>query len=115
MPYTLKDIADFCYSNRRKKGFKGFTYQEVCEVVVWAADNEKLAYIHDDKDILGVCIYSIVVKTIYIHHIVCIRNGFKLLINHAKNLYPGFAISGLRNGKVVTFNKSYLWAILHKA
>jgi hypothetical protein len=117
MPFTLEDIANFCYDHRRFKGFKEFAFTEVCETVLWAANNDKLVWVHDDEGVCGVCIYTVhkPLRTIYVHHIVATRTGFVTLIEQAKRQFPDYNIAGLRNGKVITFNKKHLWQIPHKA
>ena len=116
MHYTLSDVTTFCHKHRKVRGFKGFSYNEIAEAVIWAADNGKLIFVADSKGIIGVCIYTIVrpVFKIYIHHIVAIRDGFSTLVSHCKDNFEHYSIAGSRNGKLVTFNNAKLWQILHK-
>lgn len=117
MLYTLKDLVDFCYKNKRHKGFREHTYERVAEQIVWAAKHNKLNLVEDQHGICGVIIATIYParKIIYVHHIVAVRAGFKLLIKVAAMKYPDYEITGLRNSKLVTFNKRILWATIPRA
>ena len=109
LTYTLKDVADFCYANRRRKAFKNWSYDEVaCEVVLFA-QKDRLLHVYDNQGICGVCLYSLrfVSRVIFIHHIVAVRSGFKTMCKHAVETHPGFQIQGQRNTKIVTFR--HLW------
>lgn len=116
MRYTLKQLTDFCYEHKRSKGFKRFAWEEIGKTIVWANDYKKLAVAEDDQGLCGVCIFSTIPKAnrIYIHHIVAVREGFRTLVEAAERLYPDYNITGLRNSKLVIFNKRLLWATTHQ-
>lgn len=116
MRYTLKDVTNFCYKNKRVKGFRAFEWDEVGETILWAADNGKLCFVVDGKGICGVVVFTVIkdFKRLYIHHIVAVRKGFRMLIDVAFRHFKDYSIVGMRNGKLITFNKRHLWATLAK-
>lgn len=109
--FTLKDVADFCYENKRHKGFKNYGRRLVEQQIIEACDNNRLYIAADDIGICGVVIVSrqYAQKRLYIHHIVCVRHGFRTLMDEAFRQFPDFTIAGLRNSKLVTFNKRNLY------
>lgn len=110
MRFTLKQVVDFCYEHKKRKGFKDFAVEQIAEHIIWAADNGKLVVVWDRYGLCGVVTYSTRKDNmLYIHHIVACRNGFYTLIDRARQLYPGYVITGLRRSKLVTFNPEKLY------
>lgn len=111
MTFTLRDVADFCLANRKSKAFPGFTEFEVFNEIILAANNGTLHIAADEIGLCGVIIAH-VDTTIYVNHIVCIRNGLSILLDEAFKRYPNLQITGSRNNTTKTFNKrNLLWAI----
>lgn len=115
--FTLNDVVDFCYENKRHRGFSKFAKDEIAAHIIWANDNGKLSIVADSKGLCGVCTYSDypASKSLYIHHIVTTRTGFPTFIAAAKHQFPDYTIKGLRSGKLITFNTRHLWAIVLQA
>lgn len=110
MQFTYKEIVDFCYANRRQKGFCKFEWDEIARHIFWATDNNCLFTIYDNHGLCGVCTVTIQkeAKRLYIHHIVAVRKGFATFIKTAFERYPGWTIQGLRSSKLVTFTERNL-------
>lgn len=117
MLYTVKDLVDFCWRNKKRNGFKKHTWEEIARHLIWAVENNKLHTMEDNTGICGVVVatFKEFSKAIYIHHIVAVHRGFEAFIQFAFERYPEYAIQGMRHGKLITFNKKHLWAIVHKA
>jgi hypothetical protein len=108
MTYTLRDVTNFCYKNRGRRGFPGAGYQEIAKQVVYASRDKRLV-IAADYSICAVCIFTPFenAKKLYINHIVAIRLGFASLIAEANRRFPGWTIRGRRGDKIVTYK--HLW------
>jgi len=114
-PYTLKDLLEFCWTHKGKKGFHDFTYVQAAATIVRAAADNQLIHVIDNRGICGICIFSEYPQRIYVHHIFGLRAGFASLIAECFRRYPKHDILGQRRGdKVVTFNTKHLWAIIHR-
>lgn len=113
MLFTLKDIVDFCYANKRKRAFKNHDYNDVARKIIWADEKHFLHYIEsaDHASITGVVIAEVhhAARTIFIHEIVGLRGAMAELAAEAFRRYPNFKIQGQRNGITKTFTKENLW------
>lgn len=112
MLYTLRDLVDFAWENKKKHGFKGFNYEDIASEIHQAVLKNKLHYVADECGICGLAIATpyYASKRLYIHHIVATRSGLWTLLHYAKNKFPGFSLEGKRGKKIVTFNQRLLWA-----
>lgn len=104
MRYTLKDVVDFCWNNKKHKGFKDHGYEHVADRVLWAADNGKLLIIEDNHGLCGICIFTRYPDWIYIHHIVATREGFRNIAADLAERFGRIPIKGLRSSKLVTYH-----------
>jgi hypothetical protein len=114
--YTVKDIADFCHTHKGRRAFRNHSYNEIANDVYNAIQNNEMVYVEDDLGICGVCLYvpHFHSRIIYIKQIVCRSGsrGFATLVLEARKRFPGWAIQGSRDGKIVTFR--HLWATTHQ-
>lgn len=107
MRYTLKDVVDFCYANKRSRAFKQCGYEEIAAAVINADLANKLVIAEDN---LGICGCAIITerpasRSVYVHQIVARRGGFVSLVNHALTKWPGYSISGYRKGAMMFYNE----------
>lgn len=110
MPYTLKEVADFCYENKGKRGFPGHDRASVERTICESADINSLHIVSDNRGLCGAIIISVnhEKREVYIHHIVAIRAGFATLVQEANKRFPEYAISGQRKSQLKTFNRRIL-------
>ena len=103
MRFTLENVVNFCWKHKRNKGFKEHGYEQVGEQIVWAADNGKLLIVADDGGLCGVCVFTKYPDSIYIHHIVGTREGFRTIATEFVRRFSEIPIKGLRNSKLKTY------------
>lgn len=119
MLFTLNDIARFCYDNQKSRNKDGKiikrSFDEWARIVVGVTEVGKLHSVESEDELVGVCIATIrpYSKVVYVHEIICVKNGFKTFIKEAFRRYPDFRIAGLRNKQQKTYTKDNLWAAIH--
>ena len=118
--YTLKDVAEFCYLNKKRRAFYHHCFNDVAKKVVDFDNRCGLTIVEDFLGICGVCLYQpkYNARIIYVHEIVCVRNGFKTLILKYAQDFPSFRVQGnrlkgfSREPQEITYNKKdLLWVV----
>lgn len=97
--FTLNEIVWFCLQNGRK-AFGNDDTEQIMRAILRADAENKLYVVSDDKGICGVGAATIYDDVIYVHFLVCQRNGFKTFLDFAHKRFPGREIRGERNNKL---------------
>jgi hypothetical protein len=111
MLYTLKEVAEFCYANKRQQAFRGCTFEQVARDVIRADRDNKLHIAADDIGLCGVVIATEqpATKRVYINQIVTVRRGFRILVEEAFKRFPDYSIAGIRYSTLKVFTKRNLY------
>lgn len=104
--FTLKEVVDFCVAHKKEKGFQEHNEDQIAHVIIEANKTNVLYIVADDIGLCGVCVARIDGPTLYVHEIICTRNGFKTLIEEATKRFPGLEIRGERNEKLKIYWKA---------
>ena len=112
--FTLEDVAQFCWENKKRRGFKGFSFEEVCKVIIIAAQKDMLKLVQDEHGICGVAVLRANDNKVFVDFLIAVRGGFKTFVDYYKKNFSGFLLQGERDGKVVTFNTRILCQHLQK-
>lgn len=113
--FTLNDVVDFCWANKRKRAFKGYTYEEVCRIVIYAANNGLLKTVEDDQGICGAAIFKAADKKVFVDFLVAVRGGFATFVDYYKREFPDHKLAAYRDNKLVTINSRILCQQLQKS
>lgn len=105
MQYTLKDILEFCYLHRGARGFKGYNARRMAGELLRAKNRNMLYITADDQGICGVLIVTLHNNWIYVHHIICVRTGFRTFIDYMRRKCSNMELYGKRGNKVINFSK----------
>lgn len=103
--FRLSDVVDFCYANRKRRGFKDWSWTEIAGEIVYYDKHNQLHIVSDDQGICGVICISVAARQIFIHQIVCVRQGFPTLVAEWQKRYPDYTLAGLRDGKLKTYTR----------
>ena len=107
-PFTLKEIADFCYKHQtrfdKRKRYIARTWEEWGRIVVAADKNKTLWTTAKEDRLVGVSVARkfYVQKMMYVYEIICIEDGFWMFVNAVERDHPDWGFIGMRNNKKIT-------------
>ena len=108
MNFTLQEVVDFCWTNKKVRAFKGFSYHQVCKIIIFAANRDMLKLVQDDQGLCGVAVFYVKNDEVFVDFLVAVRGGFRTLVAYYKEHFHGKKIKGERDGVVVNFNPRIL-------
>lgn len=105
---TLGEMIQFVLIHRRGNAFKHYTEREIANSIWWSAEGKSLRYAcNGEGKLVGICT-SFDDKehsTLHIHDVLTIESWvFRVLIKSFRDSYPGYSLTGLRDGKLVRYN-----------
>lgn len=108
MRYTLEQVVDFCWTNKKRRAFKDMDYEKVARIILHASKTDKLRLVEDEQGLCGVMVFRVFDDSIFVDFLVTVRLGFFTFVKYYQDNYPGFNLYGERDGKRVKFNTKIL-------
>lgn len=103
----IKQLVEFALVSRRGKAFFNYTKEEIEKEVVVSFNGIALTFqVNEVGTVVGLCTTTIdhEDKKIYVRNILTTKKGvLKNFINQVKMMYPGFSLTGHRDGQLVSY------------
>lgn len=106
--FTLEDVVNFAWTNKGRRCFKGFSFEQVCKIVIIAAERGMLRLVEDELGLCGVAVIQSNDEVVRVDFLVAVRNGFRTFVDYYKKNYSNKQLLGERDGKMVNFNTRIL-------
>ena len=103
---SIGNIADWILRNRKNKTFKNQTFEQICHLLTYCANNLTMLCITEDNSIVGVvcCKKNIDTKVMFVYEILALKSGIiKQMLQWFRLNYPQYTLEAKRHGRFVKY------------